>query len=163
MVALGLVGWCTCSATFWLGLPDSSTADPAGIAASPSNSHDLEIEMKKISLTTKLDAIADYWDPKIVAELNGQHVKLAKIKGEFIWHHHEHEDELFLMLDGRMTMHLRDGAVELEKGDCLVVPRGVEHKPEASQEAHILMFEPAGTLNTGNLENELTKSDPEHI
>lgn len=119
--------------------------------------------MQKISLAAKLDAISEYWDPKIVAELNGQHVKLAKIKGEFIWHHHEQEDELFLMLKGRMTMHLRDGPVELEEGDCLLVPKGVEHKPAATEEAHILMFEPAGTLNTGNIDNERTRSAPEHI
>ena len=119
--------------------------------------------MEKITLVSKLAEISEYWDPKIIAELNGQHVKLAKIKGEFIWHHHEQEDELFLMLEGRMTMHLRDGVVELEAGDCFLVPKGVEHKPEATEEAHILMFEPAGTLNTGNIENEHTRSAPEHI
>ena len=119
--------------------------------------------MHKIALTSKLAQISDHWDPKIIAELNGQHVKLAKIKGEFLWHEHEHEDELFLVLKGSMTIHLRDGAVQLDEGDCFVVPKGVEHKPEAVQEAHILMFEPAGTLNTGNIENEWTKSAPERI
>jgi mannose-6-phosphate isomerase-like protein (cupin superfamily) len=123
----------------------------------------MTLSMDKIPLLSRLGQITEYWDPKIVAELNGQHVKLAKVKGEFIWHHHEDEDELFLILKGCLTMHFRDRVVELDEGDCLVVPKGVEHKPEAKDDTHILMFEPAGTLNTGNVENERTHSSPERI
>ena len=117
----------------------------------------------KIRLHSKLAQISEYWDPKIVADLNGQHVKLAKVKGEFIWHQHDDQDELFLILKGHLTMHLRDQIVQLEEGDCFVVPRGVEHKPEAKDEAHILMFEPVGTLNTGNIESDRTRSSLERI
>jgi len=117
----------------------------------------------KIHLASKLAQISEYWDPKIVAELNGQHVKLAKVKGDFIWHHHDDQDELFLILKGHLTMHLRDRIVELEEGDGFVVPRGVEHKPEAQDEAHILMVEPVGTLNTGNIESDRTRSSLERI
>ncbi len=119
--------------------------------------------MERIRLAEKLHRIDKNWDPKIVAELNGQHVKLAKIAGEFIWHHHEHEDELFLVLRGRMTMRFRDREVTLEEGDCLVVPRGVEHQPVACEEAHILLFEPASTLNTGNVRNERTREHLERL
>ena len=117
----------------------------------------------KIPFASKLAQIAEYWDPKIVAELNGQHVKLAKVKGDFIWHDHDDQDELFLILKGHLTMHLRDRIVELGEGDALVVPRGVEHKPEAKDETHILMFEPVGTRNTGNIENERSRPSPERI
>ncbi len=123
----------------------------------------MTVSIDKIPLASRLAQITEYWDPKIVAELNGQHVKLAKVKGEFVWHHHEAEDEFFLILKGRLTMHFRDRVVELDEGDCLVVPKGVEHKPEAKDETHILMFEPADTLNTGNIENERTRSSPERI
>ena len=119
--------------------------------------------MQPLDLKALLASFQDRWTPKIVAELNGQHVKLAKLEGEFVWHHHEHEDELFLVLHGRLLMHLRDQTVELNPGHCLVVPRGVEHKPEALEETHVLLFEPAGTLNTGNLRNERTVEDPERL
>ncbi len=119
--------------------------------------------MEKITLSAKLAQITDFWDPKIVAELNGQHVKLAKIRGDFVWHRHDDEDELFVVLKGRLIMHLRDGDIELGVGDCLVVPRGMEHRPEAPEETHIMMFEPVGTLNTGNVDNELTKKTPQRI
>ena len=119
--------------------------------------------MERIRLTDKLDHIREYWEPKIVAELNGQHVKLAKIAGEFIWHSHEQEDELFLVLRGRMTMEFRDRKVALEPGDVLVVPRGVEHRPVAEEETHILMFEPAGTRNTGNVRDERTRERLERL
>jgi len=112
--------------------------------------------MNKINLADKLAQFDDYWSPKIVGELNGQHVKLAKIKGEFVWHHHEHEDELFLVLGGRLRLEFRDRHVVLEQGECCIVPRGVEHRPVAEEETHLLMFEPAGTLNTGNVRNERT-------
>lgn len=119
--------------------------------------------MDKINLTEKLSLFDDYWHPRIVGELNGQHVKLAKLKGEFEWHHHEQEDELFLVLKGRLTIKLRDRDVLLEEGECVVVPRGVEHKPVAEEEAHILLFEPATTLNTGNVRSERTVENPERL
>ena len=117
----------------------------------------------KINLTDKLSQFDEHWSPRIVAELNGQHVKLAKVKGAFVWHHHQDEDELFYVLKGRLTIEFRDGSVELGPGECLVVPRGVEHRPVAEEEAHILMFEPAGTLNTGNVRSERTVEDPERL
>ena len=112
--------------------------------------------MDKVRLADKFARISDHWHPRIVGELNGQHVKLVKFKGEFVWHRHEHEDELFLVVAGRFRMDLRDGEVWLEPGEFLIVPRGVEHQPAAEEEAHVLVFEPAGTLNTGNLRNERT-------
>jgi mannose-6-phosphate isomerase-like protein (cupin superfamily) len=119
--------------------------------------------MDKIDLAEKLSLFDDYWHPRIVAELNGQQVKLAKLKGEFDWHHHEQEDELFLVLKGSLTIKLRDGDVLLEEGDCIVVPKGVEHKPVAEDEAHVLLFEPATTLNTGNVRSERTVEDLERL
>jgi mannose-6-phosphate isomerase-like protein (cupin superfamily) len=112
--------------------------------------------MDKGSLDEKFAAIREHWSPRIVAELNGQHVRLAKLLGEFIWHHHEHEDEMFLVHRGRLRLELRDGVVELGPGDFFVVPRGVEHRPVAEQEVEVVLFEPAGTRNTGNLVNERT-------
>ncbi|MFT4603556.1 MAG: mannose-6-phosphate isomerase-like protein (cupin superfamily) [Rhodothermales bacterium] len=114
----------------------------------------------KINLAAKLQEITELWSPRIVAELNGQHVKLAKIKGHFVWHAHESEDELFLVVHGAFEMHLRDRIIHLEEGEFFVVPRGVEHKPVAKQEAHILLLEPAGTLNTGNVASDRTVADP---
>jgi mannose-6-phosphate isomerase-like protein (cupin superfamily) len=119
--------------------------------------------MERIRLREKLDQIRAHWEPKIVAELNGQHVKLAKIAGEFVWHHHPDEDELFLVLSGRLTMEFRDRTVVLEPGDVLIVPRGVEHRPVADAGTQILMFEPAGTLNTGNVRNERTREQLERL
>lgn len=113
-----------------------------------------------IDLEQKLSRIPELWSPRIVAELNGQHVKLARIHGEFVWHRHDGEDELFLVIRGRLRLELRDGAVELGPGQCFVVPRGVEHRPVAEEETHILMFEPAGTLNTGNVRGERTVERP---
>lgn len=113
--------------------------------------------MDRISLAEKLALFSTHWDPKIIAELNGQHVKLAKIKGEFVWHHHEHEDELFLVVRGSFDMHYRDRVVTLREGDMVVVPRGVEHRPVANDECSILLFEPAGTVNTGNAGGALTR------
>lgn len=110
----------------------------------------------KISLSDKLSRFHEHWQPKIAAELNGQHVKLAKLKGEFIWHHHPAEDEMFLILKGRLRLEFRDGNVELGPGEFLVVPRGVEHRPVADEEVHLMLFEPAGTLNTGNAKGERT-------
>jgi len=112
--------------------------------------------MDKVNLAQKLASFAEHWQPRIVGELNGQHVKLAKLQGEFVWHHHENEDELFLVVKGAMTIELRDRDVHLAEGELFIVPRGVEHRPVAKEEAHILLFEPAGTLNTGNVRNERT-------
>ena len=119
--------------------------------------------MEKINLKSKLESFDDYWNPRIVGELNGQHVKIAKLKGEFVWHHHDEEDELFLVLEGRLTMRFRDRTVQLDPGEVLVVPRGVEHLPVAEDEVHVLMFEPASTLNTGNVTNERTRANLERI
>ena len=119
--------------------------------------------MEKVNLAAKLAQFSDKWQPKIVGELNGQHVKLAKILGEFIWHHHDNEDELFLVVKGRFRMEFRDRHVWLEEGEILIVPRGVEHRPVAEEEVHILMFEPASTLNTGNVQNERTVAQLDHI
>lgn len=115
--------------------------------------------MTGIDLREKFATFSEYWSPRIVAELNGQHVKLAKIRGEFIWHHHDHEDELFLVHRGRLRMEFRDRVVELGPGQMIVVPRGVEHRPVADEETEIVLFEPAGTLNTGNVTNERTVND----
>ena len=108
--------------------------------------------MDKVNLAQKLATFTDYFNPRIVAELNGQQVKLVKVKGDFVWHHHDEEDELFLVVKGRFRMELRDRDVWVEEGEFLVVPRGVEHRPVAEEEVHILLFEPASTVNTGNLE-----------
>jgi mannose-6-phosphate isomerase-like protein (cupin superfamily) len=115
--------------------------------------------MEKINLVEKFGRFTDQWSPRIIAELNGQHVKLARVEGDFIWHRHEHEDELFLVVQGRLGMELRDGTVELGPGEMLVVPRGVEHRPFAREETWIMMFEPAGTLNTGDQVTARTVED----
>jgi mannose-6-phosphate isomerase-like protein (cupin superfamily) len=119
--------------------------------------------MEKINLAEKLALFSTYWQPKVVGELNGQQVKLVKFKGEFVWHHHDHEDELFLVVEGRFRMELRDRSIELEAGELLVVPRGVEHRPVADEEASVLLFEPAGTLNTGNTRGERTVDELERL
>ncbi|MBE2225087.1 MAG: cupin domain-containing protein [Anaerolineae bacterium] len=119
--------------------------------------------MEKVNLAQKFGLFDEYWSPKIAGTLNGQHVKLAKLKGGFIWHCHEDEDELFLVVKGRLIIKLRDGDIELNEGEFLVVPRGVEHKPVADEEVHVLLFEPIDTLNTGNVQSELTKVDLDEI
>ena len=119
--------------------------------------------VEKVSIREKLARFSGHWSPKIVGELNGQHVKLVKFQGEFLWHHHEHEDELFLVIQGRFRMEFRDRQVWLEEGEFLIVPRGVEHRPVAEEEAHVLLFEPASTLNTGNVPSERTIRDLERI
>ena len=119
--------------------------------------------MEKVNLSEKLSLVREQWHPKILAELNGQHVKIVRFQGEFVWHHHENEDEMFLVLDGRFRMDFRDRQVWLEKGEFLVVPRGVEHRPVADEEAAVLLFEPASTLNTGNVRNERTVEQPERL
>jgi mannose-6-phosphate isomerase-like protein (cupin superfamily) len=112
--------------------------------------------MEKVNLAEKLRLVTEHWSPRIVAELNGQHVKLVKFKGEFVWHHHDAEDELFLVVEGSFRMEFKDRVVPLAKGELIVVPRGVEHRPVADEEVEVLLFEPAGTLNTGNVVNERT-------
>jgi mannose-6-phosphate isomerase-like protein (cupin superfamily) len=119
--------------------------------------------MDKVNLAEKLAGFSERWSPRIVGELNGQHVKLVKLQGEFVWHHHEDEDELFLVLAGHIDIHLRDRVVALDPGEFFVVPKGIEHKPIADAEAHVLLLEPAGTLNTGNVREARTVDDPERI
>ena len=117
----------------------------------------------KINLKEKLALIDNYWVPKVVGELNGQHVRLVKFQGEFVWHQHEDEDELFLVVDGSFNMQFRDRTVTVDKGEFIIVPRGVEHCPKADAEVHVLLFEPAGTLNTGNAGGDRTVIRPERI
>ena len=119
--------------------------------------------MDKVNLAQKLSLFDDLWSPKIVGELNGQYVKLAKIKGEFVWHRHENEDELFLVIKGRLTIELRDEDIVLEEGEFCIVPRGVEHKPVAEQEVHVLLFEPKSTLHTGNVRSEMTVDEQDWV
>lgn len=117
----------------------------------------------KVNLKEKFKAISGYWDPKIIGELNGQHVKLAKFQGEFVWHHHENEDELFLVIKGRLLMRLKDKDVWLEEGEMIIIPAKLEHMPVAEEEVHVLLFEPASTLNTGNVVEDRTRRNLEHI
>ena len=119
--------------------------------------------MDKVNLAEKLALFHGHWSPKVVGELNGQHVKLVKFKGEFVWHKHDHEDELFLVVKGRFRMDFRDREVRLGEGEFLIVPRGVEPRPVADEEVHVLLFEPASTLNTGDVLDERTVVDPERI
>ncbi len=119
--------------------------------------------MEKVNLAQKFNMFQDYWSPKVVGEINDSHVKLVKLKGEFVWHQHETEDELFLVVKGRLLIKLRDQDIYLEEGEFVIIPRGVEHLPVAEEEAHVLLLEPKTTLNTGNVENERTVVDLEHI
>jgi mannose-6-phosphate isomerase-like protein (cupin superfamily) len=119
--------------------------------------------MDKVNLKEKLALFDEQWQPKIVGELNGQMVKLVKFQGPFVWHHHETEDELFLVVSGRFRMEFRDRDVWLEAGEFIVVPHGVEHRPVAEEETHVLLFEPASTLNTGNVTDERTVAQLERI
>ncbi len=123
----------------------------------------MEVELEKVNLARKFAAFSEHWSPRIVGELNGQQVKLAKLLGTFDWHHHEEEDELFLVVKGSLTLRLRDGDVVLNEGEFFIVPRGVEHQPVAEEEAHVVLFEPASTLNTGNLRNERTRTELERL
>ncbi len=112
--------------------------------------------MEKVNLAQKLSLFEESWSPKIVGELNDSYVKLAKLKGEFVWHHHEHEDELFLVVKGRLLIKFRERDIWLEEGEFLIVPRGVEHLPVADEEVHVMLLEPKSTVNTGNVQNERT-------
>ena len=121
------------------------------------------MKIEKKNLQEKLNLITEYYKPKIAGELNDNHVKLAKLKGEFIWHKHENEDELFLVVKGNLIMKLRDKDIEIKEGEFIIIPKGVEHKPVANEEVHLLLVEPKSTLNTGNVENEKTVKDPDWI
>jgi mannose-6-phosphate isomerase-like protein (cupin superfamily) len=115
-----------------------------------------EQEMEKVNLAQKLTLFNEHWNPKIVGELNDSYVKVVKVQGEFVWHHHEAEDELFYVLNGRLLIQFRDRDVWLDEGEFLIVPRGVEHKPVAPEEVHIMLLEPKTVVNTGNVRNEKT-------
>jgi mannose-6-phosphate isomerase-like protein (cupin superfamily) len=119
--------------------------------------------MDKVNIAEKFTRFADYWSPKVVGEVNDMHVKLVKLKGEFIWHHHDNEDELFLVIRGRLRMRLRERDVWIEPGEFFIVPRGVEHMPVAAEEVHVLLLEPKSTLNTGNVVNERTVAELERV
>ncbi len=119
--------------------------------------------IEKVNLQQKLSLFNTHWDPKIVGELNGQHVKLTKLKGEFVWHMHEAEDEMFLVVRGALDIRLRDGDVRVEEGEFVIVPRGVEHCPSAAEEVHVLLFEPVTTVNTGSAGGDCTVIRPERL
>ena len=119
--------------------------------------------MEKVSINQKLSMFSDHWNPRIAGELNGQHVKLVKFKGEFVWHKHDNEDEMFFVISGSFKMELRDKTIELRENEFLIVPKGVEHRPVAEEEVSVMLFEPATTLNTGNTEGKLTRHDLEKI
>ncbi|MDX1991474.1 MAG: cupin domain-containing protein [bacterium] len=119
--------------------------------------------MDKVNIADKLAQFNNHWSPHIVGEINNFHVKLAKLQGEFMWHHHEHEDEMFLVVKGQLLMKFRDRDVYINEGEFIIVPHGVEHLPVAQEEVHIMLIEPAETLNTGNLENERTVRDLKRV
>ncbi|MGB9181837.1 MAG: cupin domain-containing protein [Pyrinomonadaceae bacterium] len=119
--------------------------------------------MEKVNIEEKFKLFQEQWSPKIIGEVNDTYVKAVKFKGDFVWHHHDNEDEMFLVVKGRMTMKLRDGDVILEEGEFFIVPRGVEHCPVAEEEAHVLLLEPKSTLNTGNVRNERTLPELERV
>ncbi len=113
--------------------------------------------MDKVNIKEKLSLFTEYWNPKIVGELNGQYVKLVKFKGEFVWHKHDEEDELFYVLEGKLKMEYRDKTIEIDKNEFLIVPKGIEHRPIADEEVSVMLFEPVTTLNTGDTVSDLTK------
>lgn len=119
--------------------------------------------IEKVSVIEKLNSFQDYWSPKIVGEINDSFVKLVKLKGEFVWHHHECEDELFLVVKGTLLIKLRDRDIRVEAGEFVIIPRGVEHLPIAEEEVHALLLEPKSTLNTGNVTNERTVAELDRI
>jgi mannose-6-phosphate isomerase-like protein (cupin superfamily) len=119
--------------------------------------------MKKVSIKEAFETFTDYWSPKIVGEVNESYVKLVRFKGEFVWHHHEVEDEMFLVVKGTMLMKLRDRDITVGEGEFIIIPRGVEHMPVAEEEVQVLLFEPRSTLNTGNVQNERTLAELERI
>ena len=121
------------------------------------------MSIEKVSIREKFSLFSEHWSPRILGELNGQHVKAVKLLGEFVWHHHEDEDELFLVIKGSLKMEFRDRSVQINEGEFIIVPKQVEHRPVAEQEVHVLLFEPGSTLNTGNIINERTKKELQKI
>jgi mannose-6-phosphate isomerase-like protein (cupin superfamily) len=119
--------------------------------------------MEKVNLTEKFSLFKEHWSPKIVGELNGQMVKLVKFKGPFVWHHHDHEDELFYVMNGSFEMEFANETVTIQRGEFIIVPRGIEHRPNAKEECEVMLFEPGTTLNTGNVENERTRKQLERL
>jgi mannose-6-phosphate isomerase-like protein (cupin superfamily) len=119
--------------------------------------------IEKVSLSEKLRTFQDHWSPRIAGELNDSFVKLVKLQGEFVWHHHETEDELFLVIKGKLLIKLRDREIEVREGEFVIIPRGVEHLPVAEEETHVLLLEPKSTLNTGNVVNERTRAELDRI
>jgi mannose-6-phosphate isomerase-like protein (cupin superfamily) len=121
------------------------------------------MSIQKINIGNKLSLFSDHWNPRVIAQLNNQFVKLVKFQGAFFWHKHDQEDELFLVVAGNFTMELRDQSIPLFPGELIIIPKGVEHRPVAEQEVQVMLFEPITTLNTGNLENNLTRPHPDSI
>src|SRR5258706_7437046 len=119
--------------------------------------------MNKINIPEKLSFIHDFWNPRIAGELNGQMVKLVKFKGEFVWHKHDHEDEMFLVMEGEFNMELRDQTIVIRQNEFIIIPRGVEHRPVAENEVSVMLFEPASTLNTGDQRNQITRERLDRI
>jgi mannose-6-phosphate isomerase-like protein (cupin superfamily) len=119
--------------------------------------------MGKVNIAEKFSKFNDYWNPRITGELNNQHVKLVKFKGEFVWHKHDNEDEMFFVVEGKFNMEFRDKTIEIGQNEFIIVPKGVEHRPVAENEVSVMLFEPATTLNTGNTTSELTKKNLEKI
>lgn len=116
-----------------------------------------------VNLAQKFGLLSEHWSPKIAGQVNDMHVKLVKLKGEFVWHHHEIEDEMFLVIKGNLTIKLRDRDLHIAEGEFVIIPHGVEHMPVAAEEVHLMLFEPAGTLNTGNVQNERTVANPQQL
>lgn len=119
--------------------------------------------IEKVNISNKLEKFNSHWDPKIIGELNGQHVKLVKFKGEFDWHKHVSEDEMFMVIKGSFNMQFRDKTIKLDEGEFIIVPKGVEHCPQADEEVHVMLFEPASTLNTGDVQSDKAVNKPGRI
>ena len=119
--------------------------------------------MEKVNLAQKLSLFNEHWSPKVIGDLNESHIKVAKLKGEFVWHHHDHEDEMFLVMKGNLTIRFKDEDVELAEGEFLIIPKGVEHLPVAKEEVSVMLIEPKGTLNTGNVKNDRTLDSLDRI
>ena len=121
------------------------------------------MKAEKVNIAEKLSQFTDHWNPRIAGELNGQHIKLVKFRGPFIWHKHDNEDEMFLVIKGSFIMELREKEIELNEGEFIIIPKGTEHRPVATEEVHVMLFEPASTINTGGEKNEFTRDDLEKI
>lgn len=121
------------------------------------------MEIKKVNLKDKFAKFNDYWNPRIIGDLNGQQVKVAKLKGEFVFHHHEDEDEMFLVIKGQLKMALEDRTINVDPGEFIIIPKGVSHKPIADEEVHLLLFEPASTKHTGNVVHDITNNNQQRL